>query len=108
MVAGVEYFLPFEHFPWFRDAPVGLILEVEELAPGHLYWPTLDIDLGLDAIEHPERFPLVAKILSESKRARQSARSIRAGASECERPPRVARRLGGEAAPSRLKPPRGA
>ena len=53
-----EYFMPYEDFPWFKDAPVGKIFNVEEPSPGHLYWPDLDIDLTLEIIEHPERFPL--------------------------------------------------
>ena len=32
-----------------------------EVSPGHFYWPDLDIDLTEEIIEHPERFPLVAK-----------------------------------------------
>jgi hypothetical protein len=55
-----EMFLPFEQFPWFRDAPVGKILNVELLHAGHLYWPDLDVDLAVESIEHPDRFPLVA------------------------------------------------
>ncbi len=53
-----EVFLPFEDFPWFRDAPVGKILNVEEPSEGHFYWPDLDVDLTEEIIEHPERFPL--------------------------------------------------
>jgi hypothetical protein len=60
LVDDQELFLPFEKFPWFLDAPVGAILELERPAPGHLRWPRLDVDLTLDSIEHPERFPLVA------------------------------------------------
>lgn len=56
-----EMFLPYEHFPWFKDAPVGKVLHVEEPTPGHFYWPALDIDLTDEIIEHPERFPLHAK-----------------------------------------------
>ena len=26
----------------------------------HLYWPKLDVDLDLDRILHPEKYPLVA------------------------------------------------
>ena len=26
--------------------------------PEHLRWPEFDIDLGVDSIEHPERYPL--------------------------------------------------
>ncbi|PZU96575.1 MAG: DUF2442 domain-containing protein [Leptolyngbya sp.] len=55
-----EYFLPYEEFSWFRDAPVKHVFNLEEPHPGHLYWPDLDIDLSLETIQHPERFPLIA------------------------------------------------
>lgn len=55
-----EHFLPFEEFPWFKNAKVGEILAVERPHPHHLYWPELDVDLTVDSIEHPERFPLKA------------------------------------------------
>ena len=53
-----ELFMAFEDFPWFKDIPVGKILNVEEPTPGHFYWPDLDVDLSIDCIEHPDRFPL--------------------------------------------------
>ena len=56
-----ELFVPFEEFPWFRDATVGAILSVERPHPHHLCWPELDIDLTLESIEHPEGHPLKAK-----------------------------------------------
>jgi hypothetical protein len=34
---------------------------VELLNERHLHWPDLDIDLAVESIEHPERFPLIAK-----------------------------------------------
>lgn len=54
-----EHFLPFEKFPWFKEAKVASILNVELLQPHHLYWPELDIDLELDSIRSPEKYPLV-------------------------------------------------
>lgn len=57
-----ELFLPYEDFPWFRDASIAKVLNVEQHTPGHFYWPDLDVDLGIDSIEHPERFPLKAKL----------------------------------------------
>ena len=57
---GREYFLSYDQFPWFRDRTVREILNVTEVAPGHFYWPDLDVDLTAEMIEHPERFPLVA------------------------------------------------
>jgi hypothetical protein len=56
-----ELFLPFEEFPWFADAPVNAILKVERPERHHLYWPDLDIDLAVESIEHPDRFPLKAR-----------------------------------------------
>ncbi len=56
-----EFFLSYEAFPWFRDVTVGQILNVEEPSPGHFFWPDLDVDLDVDIIEHPERFPLKSK-----------------------------------------------
>lgn len=49
-----ELFMPFDDFPWFKDVPVSKILNVEEPSSGHFYWPDLDIDLGVESIEHPE------------------------------------------------------
>lgn len=56
-----EMFLPFEAFPWFKNARVSEILNVKWPQPHHLYWPDLDIDLAVESIEHPERYPLVSK-----------------------------------------------
>lgn len=53
-----ELFMPYEAFPWFKDVPIGKILNVQQPAPDHFYWPELDVDLGVESIEHPERFPL--------------------------------------------------
>lgn len=54
-------FLSYEDFPWFKDVSIGKVLTVEEPTPGHVYWPELDIDLTIEIIEHPHRFPLKAK-----------------------------------------------
>lgn len=56
-----ELFLSYEDFPWFKNQIVKSIANVEELSPGHFYWPDLDVDLTEQIIEHPERFPLTAK-----------------------------------------------
>jgi len=55
-----ECFMPFEFFPWFKQARVENILQVEEISPDHFYWSALDIDLTLEMIKHPARFPLQA------------------------------------------------
>lgn len=56
-----ELFLPFEQFPWFRDATIRALHNVEWPQPHRLYWPDLDVDLAVESIEHPERFPLVSR-----------------------------------------------
>jgi len=61
LVDGRELFLPFAEFPWFRQAAVGAICGVERPRPEHFHWPALDVDLTLESILHPERYPLVAK-----------------------------------------------
>lgn len=61
LVGEKELFMSYDDFPWFKDAPIGKILNVVEPSPGHFYWPDLDVDVGLETIEHPDRFPLIAK-----------------------------------------------
>ncbi len=56
-----EVFMAFKDFPWFENASVARILRVERPSEDHLYWPDLDVDLSVESIEHPERFPLVAR-----------------------------------------------
>ncbi len=61
LVDGKELFLSYEDFPWFKKAPVGHIIDVEQPSPGHFHWPQLDVDLGAETIERPDDFPLKAK-----------------------------------------------
>lgn len=63
-----ELFLPFEEFPWFKTASIQQILQVERPRQDHLYWPDLDVDLTLDSIEHPEEYPLSARVSDEASR----------------------------------------
>ena len=62
LISGAEYFLTFEQFPWFKNGTVGQILNVVEEHPGSYHWPDLDIDLGLDSIKNPEKYPLQAGV----------------------------------------------
>ena len=56
-----ELFVPFKEFPWFRDASVREITNVQRPSAHHLYWPDLDVDLAVESIEHPEKYPLVSQ-----------------------------------------------
>jgi len=61
LLGSEELFVPFASFPWFRDATIAQITNVEMPSPRHLYWPDLDIDLSVESIREPEAFPLVSK-----------------------------------------------
>jgi hypothetical protein len=56
-----ERFVAFKEFPWFRDARIGELMNVELPSPHHLYWPDLDVDLAVESLDHPERYPLVSR-----------------------------------------------
>lgn len=62
LVGDRELFVAFERFPWFRDATIGAITNVRLPSPHHLHWPDLDIDLAVESITHPERYPLVSQV----------------------------------------------
>jgi hypothetical protein len=53
-----EYFLTYEDYPYFKDQTLGSIQNVQLLHGFHLYWPDLDIDLEIDNLEHPKKYPL--------------------------------------------------
>jgi hypothetical protein len=57
-LAGRELFVSFSEFPWFADAPIRKITNVEWPSVDHLYWPELDVDLSVRSIENPQLFPL--------------------------------------------------
>jgi Protein of unknown function (DUF2442) len=61
LVDGRELYLPFDQFPWFRQASIEALTRIERPSPHHLYWPILDVDLAVESIEHPERYPLVSR-----------------------------------------------
>ena len=57
-----ELFIAFKEFPWYGDASIAELSNVELLQPHHLYWPDLDIDLAVESIEYPAKYPLVSKM----------------------------------------------
>ncbi len=60
LVNQTEYFLAYSDFPWFRQAKLDDILKVELHHGEHFYWPQLDVDLSLDCVLHPEKYPRVS------------------------------------------------
>ncbi len=57
-----ELLLPFSDFPWFRQATIEQLTTIEWPSADHLYWPMLDVDLSVESIRCPEKFPLIAAI----------------------------------------------
>ena len=62
LISETERFVSFKTFPWFRDASIAELTNVELPSPHHLYWPELDVDLAVDSLDHPERYPLVSRV----------------------------------------------
>lgn len=77
LIEGKEYFLSFENFPWFKDAAIAQLVNVELQGAKHLYWPDLDIDLSTDSIEFPDQFPLMSKVRPFKPLQRPRAKTAR-------------------------------
>jgi hypothetical protein len=77
LVADEELFVSFKEFPWFKDASVSEILNVERPQSHHLYWPDLDVDVAVESIRHPEKFPLISKKMSLTRRPSRHSKARR-------------------------------
>ena len=62
-----EIFLAYDNFPWFREASIGKVVHVEMPSPNHLFWPELDVDLEVESLLFPERFPLLSRVQEENE-----------------------------------------
>src|SRR5688572_610214 len=74
LVGGKAYMLGFARFPWFRSATIADVCDFTVVHGYHLHWPRLEVDLHLESLEHPERFPLVSKELSRSSSSKRARR----------------------------------
>lgn len=83
-----ELFVPFRDFPWFKDATIAEITRVELPSPHHLYWSDLDIDLAVDSLEHPERYPLISEAQPSRRLQPTKARRRRTSNAKTGRRPR--------------------
>ncbi len=61
LLGNEELPVSFKDFPWFKNATVEQITDVQWQSLDHLYWPALDIDLSVQSIRDPDKFPLVSK-----------------------------------------------
>lgn len=60
-VLGNDYFLSYNRVPWMKDAPVRDVLNIKMEGSSAISWPGLDVDLEIDSLKHPERYPLIMK-----------------------------------------------
>ena len=51
-------FVDFREFPWFRGRSREELQNVERPFSDELRWSELDVDLTVDSLLHPERYPL--------------------------------------------------
>jgi len=50
--------LSHEEYPWFKNSKIAEIQNVELNHGNQLHWPDLDVDLELESLEDPEKYPL--------------------------------------------------
>ncbi|HET9799731.1 MAG TPA: DUF2442 domain-containing protein [Gemmatimonadaceae bacterium] len=62
LVGDEELLVRFAEFPWFRDATIEQLMNVEWPTADHLHWPQLDVDLSVRSIRDPAAFPLRARV----------------------------------------------
>ena len=62
LLGETELFINFDRYPWLKSATISQISAVETTgANTGPYWPELDLDIEVDALIHPERYPLIAR-----------------------------------------------
>lgn len=61
LVGEEELFVSYSEFPWFKKATIEEIATIEWPTPDHLYWPLIDVDLSVESIRTPGKFPLISK-----------------------------------------------
>ena len=80
LVNGKEYFLRYADFPWFEYCSA---VELRDLTADRwgVYWNSLGIDLSIESLEEPERFPekipVEAWLRARNCRAAQTLGGIR-------------------------------
>jgi hypothetical protein len=60
-VKGFEYFLSYQDYPYFKEQTLKAIQNVDLIHGYHLYWPDLDVDLEIDNLVNPEKYPLKSR-----------------------------------------------
>jgi hypothetical protein len=60
-VSGNDYYVSYDRLPWFKNASVSDIFNVKMCGNEGIRWDALDVDLEIDSLKYPERYPLVMK-----------------------------------------------
>ena len=60
-VCGHDYFISYNRIPWMQEAPIRSVLNIQMSGPEAIEWPDLDVDLEIDSLRPPERYPLIIK-----------------------------------------------
>jgi hypothetical protein len=58
---GNVYFLPYSTNPWFENAAIADVFNIEPVGRTGVRWDALDVDLAIESLTHPEKYPLIAK-----------------------------------------------
>lgn len=56
-VNGEDFFVSYNRVPWLKEAKVADVLNVQMCSSDAIEWPALDIDLEIDSLRHPEKYP---------------------------------------------------
>jgi hypothetical protein len=54
-----DFFLSYGDYPWFRNARVDEVLDVEMESNNAIRCDNLDVDLEIESILHPEKYPVI-------------------------------------------------
>ena len=60
-VKGNDYFISYNRIPWMKKACIADALNVQMSGRNAIEWPKLDVDLEIDSLKYPERYPLIMK-----------------------------------------------
>lgn len=60
-VQGNDYFISYNRMPWLKDTRISDVLNVKMSGRSAIEWTALDVDLEIESLKHPERYPLIMK-----------------------------------------------
>ena len=56
-----DYYISYNRLPWFKNAKISDIFNVEMCGNEGIRWDALDVDLEIESLKYPEKYPLVIK-----------------------------------------------